>query len=343
MTLPALVSVLRGERRSPPPIWLMRQAGRHLPEYRELRTQAPDFISFCLNPEMAAEATLQPMRRYLMSAAIVFADILLLPHVIGQSVRFEPGHGPVLEALSSLSDIQALDWKAASAGLTPVSETIQRVRAALEPDRAVIGFAGAPWTVATYMVGGGKEADRWTARQIAYSAPDFLDALLDRLAEASADYLIAQINAGADAVQIFDSWTEALPEPVFERNVIKPTAKIVERIRAAGIETPIIGFPRGCGVLVARYARETGVTAVSLDMNQASEATLALLPDGMPVQGGLDPAALRAGGDSMTQAVKALLAATRNRPYVFNLGHGISPDVPIAHVEALVDAVQATR
>ncbi len=340
MTTPPLVRVLRGEVLSPPPMWIMRQAGRYLPEYREVRATAPDFVAFCLNSELATEVTLQPFKRFAFDAAIVFADILLLPHAAGQSVRFVKGDGPVLNAVRTRADIDALDFSEAGTILAPVSETIRRVRAALDPDIAMIGFAGAPWTVATYMIGGGKDKDRWASRRFAWTHPSDLDELLARLADASADYLVAQAHAGADVLKLFDSWTDALPESLFERVSIAPVRRIVERVRAAGVEAPIIGFPKGSGALVARFAEETGVTAVALDMSQASARLVSLLPRDMPVQGGFDPALLSAGGPAMAEEVDRLLALTADRPYVFNLGHGVTPDTDPAHVAALVELVK---
>ncbi|MCG8443651.1 MAG: uroporphyrinogen decarboxylase [Caulobacterales bacterium] len=340
MTSSPLLRVLHGERVDPPPVWLMRQAGRYLPEYRDLRARSGDFISFCLDPELAAEATLQPLRRYTLDAAIVFADILLLPHVIGQRVRFEAGHGPVLTPLQSMEDVGELDWSAAAKGLAPVCETLRRVRAELYEDIAVIGFAGAPWTVATYMIAGGKDPLRWDARATAWRDPALMDELLGRLAEATADYLIAQARAGAGVLKIFDSWTDALPPSLFERVSIAPTAEIVRRVRAAGVDAPIIGFPRGCGPLAADYAERTGVSALALDMNQASPQMLGLLPPDLPVQGGFDPALLAVGGAVMAGEAARLRALFADRPYIFNLGHGIAPSTRPGSVEELLELVR---
>jgi uroporphyrinogen decarboxylase len=338
-----LVRALRGERMASPPIWLMRQAGRYLPEYRELRARAGGFIEFCFNPEMAAEATLQPMRRYGLDAAIVFADILLIPYAAGAGVRFVEGEGPRLDPVRSRADIERLDWGGAPAGLAPVAETLTRVREVLEPERALIGFAGGVWTVATYMIGGGKDPDRWSARTLAWREPETMTLLLDRLVEATVGYLAAQARAGANVLKLFDSWSEALPEPLFERVVIEPTRRIVAGLRGAGVDAPVIGFPRGAGSLAARYAAETGIDALALDMTNANAGFLTSLPQNVPVQGGFDPALLAAGGPDFNAEIARLLAIAADRPYVFNLGHGITPDTPPEHVARLVAQVTAGR
>jgi uroporphyrinogen decarboxylase len=260
---PNLLRVLSGEALPRPPVWFMRQAGRSLPEYRELRTRAKDFIAFCLDPEMAAEATLQPMRRFPMDAAIVFADILLIPLALGQEVWFEAGEGPRLGPLPSLAALQDA-VEGSTARLANVGETLSRVRAQLEPDRALIGFAGAPWTVATYMLEG-RGSQREAARAYAYRHPEELDALLDVLVEATARYLVMQARAGAQVLKLFESWAENLAEDVFERIVVGPHTRIVEKVRAAGVDAPFIGFPRGAGALVEGYAARVPVQAVALD------------------------------------------------------------------------------
>ena len=338
-----LVRVLEGEQLASPPIWLMRQAGRYLPEYRELRAQARNFIDFCLRPDLAAEATLQPMRRYRLDAAIVFADILLIPYAVGAGVRFVEGEGPRLDALGSREAIERLDWGAEAQGLAPVAETIARVRETLEPETALIGFAGGVWTVATYMLGGGADPDRWAARTLAWREPETLALLLDRLTDATVGYLAAQARAGANVLKLFDSWSESLPEPLFERAVIAPTKRVVAGLRAAGVTTPIIGFPRGAGNLAARYAMETGIDALALDMTNANTGFLTSLPQDLPVQGGFDPALLAAGGPDFNAEVDRLLAIAKVRPYVFNLGHGITPDTPPDQVARLVERVTAGR
>ena len=334
---PLLLRALAGETLPRPPIWLMRQAGRYLPEYRELRSRAKDFIRFCLNPEMAAEATLQPMRRFPLDAAIVFADILLVPLALGQKVWFEEGEGPKLGPLPRIADMQvALDG--AMALLSPVGETLADVREELESDRALIGFAGAPWTVATYMIEGGSSRDRGKARSLAVSDAGQVDALIEVLVECTARYLELQAASGADVLKLFDSWTDLLPEDEFERLVIKPHARIVQKLRQAGVTQPVIGFPRGCGALVENYADRAGVDAVALDV-QAPLALGQRLQKKLAIQGALDPLLLRQGGEAMDRRVIQMLEAWSSGPYVFNLGHGITPDVPPEHVARLVELV----
>ncbi|HEX8233969.1 MAG TPA: uroporphyrinogen decarboxylase [Caulobacteraceae bacterium] len=338
---PALLRVLEGETLERPPVWLMRQAGRYLPEYRELRAKAPDFIAFCLDPEKAAEVTLQPMRRFPLDAAIVFADILLIPLALGQPVRFEAGEGPKLGPLPSNTDLHnAMD--AVTGLLAPVGETLARVREALEPQRALIGFAGAPWTVATYMIEGGGSPDKARARTMAYEDPERLDGLLGCLVEATARYLKLQALSGAQTLQLFESWAEGLPEDLFERLVIRPQGAIVERLRAEGVDLPIIGFPRGAGSLVEGYAERTGVTAVGLDTQASAALGRRLQASGKPIQGALDPLLLQTGGAALERRIDQLLEQWSSGPWVFNLGHGISQHTPIAHVERLVARVKGT-
>ena len=334
---PLLLRALAGEVLPRPPIWLMRQAGRYLPEYRELRSRAKDFIRFCLSPDMAAEATLQPMRRFPLDAAIVFADILLIPLALGQKVWFEEGEGPKLGPLPKVADLRlALDG--ALALLAPVGETLADVREDLEPHRALIGFAGAPWTVATYMIEGGSSRDRGKARALAVSDPSRVDALIEVLVEATARYLELQAASGADVLKLFDSWTDLLPEDDFERLVVQPHARIVARLREAGVTQPVIGFPRGCGALVEGYAERAGVDAVALDV-QAPFALGQRLQKRLTIQGALDPLLLRAGGEALDRRVLAMLEAWSGGPYVFNLGHGIVPDTPPANVARVVELV----
>lgn len=330
-----LLQVLAGETLSPPPVWLMRQAGRYLPEYRAVRAQQPDFVAFCLNPEAAAEVTLQPIRRYGFDASIVFADILLIPHAMGQKVWFEKGEGPRLAPMS-LEALAGLSPDGAATRLSAVSETLRRVRAGLPESCTLIGFAGAPWTVATYMIEGAGSKDRWKARTAAWSEPQIMDRLLANLADATADYLVAQARAGADVLKIFESWAEGLPAPLFDRVVIAPTRRIVNRVRAAGIAAPIIGFPKGAGPHYVRYAAETGIDAIATDHGLDTHWAVKNLPATMPVQGQLDPAVLKAGGAALKSEVSRLLDAWGGRPYVFNLGHGINPDVPPEHVTELL-------
>lgn len=336
----SFLQVLGGETVSPPPIWLMRQAGRYLEEYRAVRAQQPDFIAFCLNPEAAAEVTLQPIRRYDFDASIVFADILLIPYGLGQKVWFEKGEGPKLDPIA-LSELGQLSRERAREVLQPVSETLRLVRAGLPEATSLIGFCGAPWTVATYMLEGGGSKDRFKTRSMAWSDPQGFDALMDLLADASADYLADQVAAGADAVKIFDSWADGLPDPLFDRVVIRPTKRIIDRLRSQGVSAPVIGFPRGAGPQVVRYAEQTGISGLAIDHGMDTQWAANALPKTLPVQGQLDPAVLRAGGAQLDSEIDRLLCAWAGRPYVFNLGHGIHLDTPPDHVTQLVERVRA--
>jgi uroporphyrinogen decarboxylase len=336
-TTPRLLRALAGETLDRPPVWFMRQAGRSLPEYRELRTRAKDFITFCHDPEMAAEATLQPMRRFPMDAAIVFADILLIPGALGQEVWFEPGEGPRLGPLPDIARM-ADEVEASTGRLAAIGETLQRVRAELEPERALIGFAGGPWTVATYMIEG-RGSQRVDARTYAYEHPEALDALLEVLVEATARYLVMQARSGAQALKIFESWAESLAEDVFERIVIRPHRAIVEKVRAAGVTTPFIGFPRGAGALVETYAAAVPVEGVALDTQASAAMGQRLQANGKTIQGALDNLLLRTGGKALDARVEALLEQWSGGPYIFNLGHGVIPDTPIAHIAQVVARV----
>jgi uroporphyrinogen decarboxylase len=333
---PLLLRALRGEVTPRPPVWFMRQAGRYLPEYRALREKASDFIAFCFNPEMAAEATLQPMRRFPYDAAIVFADILLLPKALGQDVWFEAGEGPRLGALPSIEALRD-QIEASTDRLASIGESLRLARAGLEPERALIGFAGAPWTVATYMIEG-RSSDRTGARTYAFKHPEALDALIDVLVEATARYLIMQAGAGAQVLKLFESWAENLPEDVFERVVIGPHRRIVDIVRAAGVTAPFIGFPRGAGALVEGYAKRAGVEGVALDV-QASADLGRGLQKTVTIQGALDPLLLRAGGAGLERRVDQLLEQWSAGPYIFNLGHGILPDTPLEHVGQVLNRV----
>ncbi|MET0294127.1 MAG: uroporphyrinogen decarboxylase [Phenylobacterium sp.] len=334
---PALLRALSGETLPRPPIWLMRQAGRSLPEYRALRERAKDFIAFCFDPEMAAEATLQPMRRFPLDAAIVFADILLLPQALGQKVWFEAGEGPRLGPLPEIAALQG-EIEASTERLANIGETLRRVRAELEPERALIGFAGGPWTVATYMIEG-RGSDRVGARSYAHQHPEQLDALLDVLVDATARYLVMQARSGAQALKIFESWAEQLPEDVFERIVVGPHARIVEQVRAAGVTAPFIGFPRGAGALVENYASGTPVEAVALDVQAPLFLGRKLQADGKTIQGALDNLLLRAGGPALDRRIDELVGAWGQGPYIFNLGHGVLPDTPVDHIASTVRRV----
>ncbi|HEY8573582.1 uroporphyrinogen decarboxylase [Phenylobacterium sp.] len=338
---PRLLRALAGETLERPPIWFMRQAGRSLPEYRELRTRAKDFIAFCHDPEMAAEATLQPMRRFPLDAAIVFADILLIPRALGQEVWFEAGEGPRLGPLPEIAALER-EIEASTGRLSSIGETLSRVRGELEPERALIGFAGAPWTVATYMIEG-KGSNREAARTFAYQNPEVLDALLEVLVESTARYLVMQARAGAQALKIFESWAEQLAEDVFERIVIQPHRRIVERVRAAGVTVPFIGFPRGAGALVDNYAAGVPVEGVALDTQASAEQGRRLQRNGKCIQGALDNLLLRAGGPALDARVEQILEQWEGGPHIFNLGHGVMPDTPIAHIARVVERVTGKK
>jgi uroporphyrinogen decarboxylase len=328
-----LLRALSGEMLETPPWWLMRQAGRYLPEYRALRAKTASFVDFCLNPVLAAEATLQPVRRFGMDAAIVFADILLIPRALGQGVEFGDD-GPVLAAIKESAGVAAL-CPGNLADLEPVYETVRRCREDLSPETALIGFAGAPWTVATYMVEGGASRDLRRVKGWAYRDPSGFAALIELITEASIVYLSGQIAAGADVVQLFDSWAGVLAEPAFERWVIEPTRRIAIALRRDFPNVPVIGFPRGAGVLYERYATETGVAAVGLDSTVPSGFAREHLQARVTVQGNLDPVALLVGGAAMQREVQRLRRQLGAGPFVFNLGHGVMPQTPPEHVAEL--------
>lgn len=332
--------VLNGERTDPVPVWMMRQAGRHLPEYREVRAKARDFLDFCYSPSLAAEATLQPVRRYGMDGAILFADILLVLDAMGRGVRFIEGEGPRVEPATKAADLAKVPAETIVRRLSPVGETVERVRAGLDSQTTLIGFAGSPWTVAVYAIEGKGGTDKSDSRRFGYENPLELDGMLEHLVEASAHYLAMQARAGADALMLFESWAEGLPEDAFNRWVIRPTRNLVDRVRALGVTVPILGFPRGAGMLAIDYAERTGVTAIGLDTAMPLSRMHAALPKGMPVQGNLDPMRLVAGGDDLEARVVAIIDALRDRPHIFNLGHGVTPETPIAHVERVLAAIR---
>ena len=330
---------LAGQVKVPPPIWLMRQAGRYLPEYREVRAKASSFLDLCRTPELAAEVTLQPLRRFAFDAAIVFSDILIVPYALGQRVEFVEGEGPKLEPVRDANSIAGLSQATAAKALAPVYETIERVVAELPKTVPLIGFCGAPWTVATYMVEGGGSKDQAAARLLAYRDEATFQHLIDLLIDISAEYLVNQVKAGARALQIFDSWAGSLPEDEFERWCIAPTKRLVERVKAVAPDTPMIGFPRGVGVLAERYARETGIDAISCDTSMPV-GWMQRLQVHLPVQGNLDPLLLVAGGEALDTRVGAILETLGEGPFIFNLGHGILPETPIEHVTKLVSLVK---
>jgi uroporphyrinogen decarboxylase len=337
-----LIDVLNGSSRKPPPIWLMRQAGRYLPEYRALREKAGSFLDLVYNPELAAEVTLQPLRRFGFDAAILFSDILVVPHALGQRVTFAAGEGPLLDPIRDRTDFERLTSDIDHAVLSPVYETVRRVKAALPPGAALLGFCGAPWTVATYMIAGRGTPDQAPARLFAYRDAAAFDVLMDVLIEASASYLVRQLQAGADAVQIFDTWAGVLPPEQFARWCIAPTRRIVTMVRLQVPGAKIIGFPRGANSQLPRYVVETGVDAAGLDWMIDRDFARERVQNVVPVQGNLDPLVLLAGGVALDRAVDAIMATFAGGPFIFNLGHGILPETPIAHVEQMLKRVRGS-
>jgi len=335
-----LLRALAGEAVWPPPVWLMRQAGRYLPEYRAIRAKAGDFIALCTTPDLAAEVTLQPLRRYGMDAAILFSDILMLPWALGHGLRFAEGEGPQLPPLRHGADIDRLDLSRLPDAIAPILETVRRVRA--EVGRAtLIGFAGAPFTVACYMVEGHGSKEFAATRTFAYQHTGLFGRLMDLLTAATIVYLRAQIDAGAETVMLFDSWAGVLPPALFRAHVIAPAAVIVAALRDSHPQVPVIGFPRLGGLLIGEYARETGVRGLGIDTTVDPLLAAALVPDDVALQGNLDPLALDAGSVALEDGTHALLAAMQGRPFVFNLGHGIVPSTPPEHVAELVRLVRA--
>jgi uroporphyrinogen decarboxylase len=333
-----LIEVLKNGKTTKKPIWLMRQAGRYLPEYRDLRAAKGGFLDLVYDADAAAEITLQPIRRFGFDGAILFSDILIVPHALGQELAFESGEGPCLSPplVDGLVDSLTPD----SRRFRSIFRTVEKVKAGLPPETTLLGFAGSPWTVATYMVAGRGSRDQNEARRLAYRDPAAFGAIVDAIVAASVDYLSGQVEAGAEAVQLFDSWAGSLAPEQFERWVIAPTGKIVAALRARHPAVPIIGFPKGAGGKLPAYARETGVDAIGLDETVDPAWAAAMLPEDLPVQGNLDPLALIAGGEALEKAVARILSAFKERPHVFNLGHGILPDTPIANVEHLLRLVR---
>lgn len=337
------LEVLSGETLPVPPIWMMRQAGRYLPEYRALRAKAGSFLNLCFTPEYAAEVTLQPIRRFNFDAAIIFSDILVIPYALDRSVRFEAGEGPRLDPLDTPAQVRALAREADFGKLEPVYEALSRVRAELAPEIALIGFCGAPWTVATYMIAGRGTPDQAPARLFAYREPEAFAHLIDILVEASIGYLIGQLKAGAEVLQIFDTWAGVLPPAEFERWSTEPTRRIVEGVRAKVPGAKFIGFPRGAGALLPSYAARTGVNGVSIDWTAEPSFVREHVQSRVAVQGNLDPLALIAGGSALDRAVDDILANYSKGRLIFNLGHGIQPETPIAHVEQMIARVRSSQ
>jgi uroporphyrinogen decarboxylase len=339
MTKPFLAA-LAGQRLAVPPIWLMRQAGRYLPEYREIRATAPSFLDFCYTPKLAIEATLQPIRRFGFDAAILFSDILVMPDALGQHVSFEAGEGPRLTPIENAEDFAKLhetpDWNR----LGPVFETVAGIRAVLPRETALIGFCGAPWTVASYMIAGRGTPEQAPARLFAYRHPELFGALIDRLADASADYLARQVEAGAEAVQIFDSWSGVLPSAEFERWCVSPLRRLVARLHQQKPGVPVIAFPRCAATHLGRFAGVEGISAIGFDTAADPKTAAAMLPERLALQGNLDPLALITGGQALDAAVDAVREGFAGRAHIFNLGHGILPETPLAHVEQMLARIR---
>lgn len=334
---------LAGETVTPPPFWLMRQAGRYLPEYRATRTQAGSFLDLCYNPELAVEVTLQPLRRYGFDAAILFSDILVVPDGLGQQVAFKEGEGPVLTPIRSARDLDGLDISGLHDRMAPVYATVNGLSKAIPATTALIGFSGAPWTVATYMVEGGGSKDFANTKRLMWSEPETFARLMDLLVEATGQYLIRQIDNGAEAIQIFDTWAGALPETEFRQWVIEPARKLVERIHAERPGIPVIGFPRGAGILYEAYVTETKVNGVSLDSSVPLDWAARVLQPKCTVQGNLDPILVVAGGEALDAGIDRILNALGKGPFIFNLGHGIIPPTPPENVARLAQRVKAFK
>ncbi len=335
MTRKNVLSVLRKQKPSRVPIWLMRQAGRYLPEYRALRSQAKSFLDMCLTPELAVEVTLQPIRRYPLDAAIIFSDILVVPHGLGQRVSFEEGRGPLLEPIRRADQLEELSLAKVTEQLAPVAAAIGAVRRELPADVALFGFAGAPWTVASYMVEGHGGTDFETVKAWAYEEPESFGRLIDLLVDATSVYLLQQIEAGAEVLQIFDSWAGVLSGPSLERWGLRPTSEIVQRVKEAYPDVPVVVFPRGIGASYERYAVDCGCDGLSLDTTVPTAWAASQLQSIMAVQGNLDPLALVAGGSAMEGEAENILESLGHGPFIFNLGHGIVPQTPPEHVAEL--------
>ncbi len=339
MTQKSLLRVLAGEAVWPPPIWMMRQAGRYLPEYRALRAKAGDFLSLCLNPELAAEITLQPLRRFGMDGAILFSDLPIVSWALGQGLRYAEGEGPVLPPIRSQADLDKLSVAKVADAVSPIWETVRRVRAEAGP-ATLIGFSGGPFTVACYMVEGHGSREFGEARGMAYRDPDLFGRLIDLIIEGNLVYLRGQADAGAEALMLFDSWAGMLPPSEFDRWVTAPTARIAAALRETHPHVPLIGFPRLAGMKIGSYARATGVQGVTMDTSMDPALAATLVPAHVALQGNMDPLSVVAGGAAMQGQLEPLLAAMRGRPFIFNLGHGLVPQTPPEHVGALVQSIR---
>jgi uroporphyrinogen decarboxylase len=340
MGIKPLLKVFGRQRKTIPPVWMMRQAGRYLPEYRAVREKAGGFLDLCFNPELAAEVTLQPVRRFGFDAAILFSDILVIPLALGRKVWFVEGEGPRLEPIADAKALLSVQQEADQKLLAPIYETVRRVKSELAPKTTLIGFCGAPWTVATYMVAGRGTPDQAPARDLAAREPEAFQHVIDSLVDAAVDYLAQQLEAGADVVQIFDTWAGSLPPKDFERWCVQPTKRLIAKLRAKRPGTKVIGFPRGAGKNIPHYVDETKVDAVSLESGIDRNFAHDEIQSRVPVQGNVDPLILREGGAALDGEVDAVLAAFSGGPFIFNLGHGILPDTPIAHVEQMLKRVR---
>ena len=340
MGIKPLLRVLGRQREVVPPVWMMRQAGRYLPEYRAVREKAGGFLDLCFNPALAAEVTLQPVRRFGFDAAILFSDILVIPLALGRKLWFVEGEGPRLEPLAGAKASMSLRQEVDQTLLSPIYETVRRVKSELGCETTLIGFCGAPWTVATYMVAGQGTPDQTPAKNFAARAPKAFQLIIDCLVDASVDYLARQLDSGADVVQIFDTWAGSLPAQDFERWCVQPTKRLIAKLRVKRPGTKVIGFPRGAGENIPRYVDETGVDAVSLESGINRGFAREQIQSRVPVQGNVDPLILREGGVALDKEVDDVLNAFSDGPFIFNLGHGILPDTPIAHVERMLKRVR---
>jgi uroporphyrinogen decarboxylase len=340
MGIKPLLRVLGKQRESIPPVWMMRQAGRYLPEYRAVREKAGGFLDLCFNPKLAAEVTLQPVRRFGFDAAILFSDILVIPYALGRKVWFVEGEGPRLEPLADAKALLSVRQEVDQKLLAPIYETVRQVKSEIGPKTTLIGFCGAPWTVATYMVAGQGTPAQAPAKELAKQAPEAFQYLIDCLVDASVEYLAWQLEAGADVVQIFDTWAGSLPPQDFERWCVQPMKRLIAKLRVKRPGTKVIGFPRGAGKNIPRYVDETGVDAVSLESGIDRSFAREQIQSRVPVQGNVDPLILRAGGAALDKEVDDVLKAFAGGPFIFNLGHGILPDTPIAHVEQMLKRVR---
>lgn len=338
----SVLAVLRGQTLPTPPIWMMRQAGRYLPEYRQTRKKLGSFLDLCYTPDAATEVTLQPIRRFGFDASIIFSDILTVPHALGRDLRFEEGRGPLMTPIKASEVAGLRNRRGFHDQLAPVYETMRRLRKELPEETTLIGFCGAPWTVATYMIAGHGTSDQAPGRLFAFQHPEEMDMLLRIIADRSADYLIRQIDAGADTVQIFDSWAGVLDEDRFERLCVEPVRRMVKHVKESHPDVPIIGFPKGAGPLYESYREETGVDAIGLDWTVPMHVAKRLQQAG-PIQGNLDPMRLVAGGTALDEGIDTILNALGDGPLIFNLGHGVTPHTPIEHVQQMIDRVRAFR